>query len=231
MLGAACKPPLNFYLSILAWVWKIQPRTRFPQNRPDLWGSNKMPLDVPLTLILHSVPMQVLLPKAQSNLRPSKPWFLRNCIPLQAHGLCSNWTFSVPACHIYPSLCIWTCNGTYSHEGNRRHEQGTVVPMETITGAHEGGRRQSCGAAGNTTACGGSAPRPCFGRYQRRTTCWLMWQGLHSARLLCSRKADACTGWERCQCHGLVRAAALSWAKLNRDAMDSANHVWMRFPY
>lgn len=127
MLGAACKPPLNFYLSILARVWKIQPQTRFPQNRPDLWGSNKTPLDVPLTLILHSVHMQVLLPKAQSNLRPSKPWFLRNCIPLQAHGLCSNWTFSVPACHIYPSLYIWTCNGIYSHEGNRRHKQGTLV--------------------------------------------------------------------------------------------------------
>lgn len=56
-------------------------------------------LNTPLTLTLDSVPLQVLLPKGQNDLMPSKPWFLCACILCQAHLFWSNWTS-------YPTLCL-----------------------------------------------------------------------------------------------------------------------------
>lgn len=171
-------------ISILA-SWqkceKSNPRPDFLKMAPvgeDLTKSSiHTLLNAPLTLILHSVPMQVLIPKAQSNLRPSKLCFLHNCIPSQAYRLCSNWTSSCLLA-AFALLCAlhafrfamwstameqrgdtrrghWCANTTKAYRG---HPTGACRNMPWL-GA---GRRSYVGLLRNISAYRGCVPHPYF---------------------------------------------------------------------
>lgn len=154
-------------------------------------------LNALLTLILHSVPMQVLLPKAQSNLGPSKPWFLHNCILLQAYGLRSNWTSS--CLHAaFTLLCAlracgfamwstatrqiedtsrghWCANTTKTYGG---HQQGHVRTRPDL----EQKAIALWGCSGTSVLIEAVFPIHILvdESYQRKSTCSLMGQGLCS---------------------------------------------------